>query len=193
MVVAFDATVLSGAFLSPRGPNFRLLRLAASGGPLRGFTSDVAGQEFRRHALGATWERVYEEEIVDEFLETFAPLFDIDNVVAAPIGRPGLALGEWTYLHGRPLGEVVYELTGRSRPDLLENIDAQPTVQENGFDPNDVHLVCAAAIADANAICTNDSGYTFDRIGSIQIVNPVSLALEFDLIPQPTAAEVIDE
>jgi hypothetical protein len=50
-VVAFDATVLSGALLKPNGINFEVLVRAAEGVPFRGFTTDVAGVEFVRNAL----------------------------------------------------------------------------------------------------------------------------------------------
>jgi hypothetical protein len=51
VLVCFDATVLCGALRRPVGPNFRLLRLAAAGVVIDGFTTEVAGMEFVRNAL----------------------------------------------------------------------------------------------------------------------------------------------
>jgi hypothetical protein len=47
MRVAFDTTVLWGAFHNPAGPNFELLALAAQRTPvLDGFITDAVGAEF---------------------------------------------------------------------------------------------------------------------------------------------------
>jgi hypothetical protein len=51
-------------------------------------------------------------ELIEAFLDHFAPLFNPDNIQPSPIGR---ALPMQVSLHNRPIGEVVYELTGRTR------------------------------------------------------------------------------
>jgi hypothetical protein len=52
MRVAFDTTVLWGAFHRPAGPNFALLALAAQRTPvLDGFITDVVGAEFSWRAI----------------------------------------------------------------------------------------------------------------------------------------------
>jgi hypothetical protein len=127
--VAFDATVLSGALLKPNGINFELLIRAAEGVPFRGFTTDVAGVEFVRNALegfgSGEAARRYGAEEIEAFLETFAPLFDDDNVQASPMGR---ALTGNHALHDMPLGQVLYELTGRDDESLLADLESQPPV-----------------------------------------------------------------
>ncbi len=127
--MAFDATVLCGALLNPRGLEFELLVRAAVGAPFRGFTTEVVGMEFLRNALSGFGTgdrfRVYDKHEVAEFLDTFAPLFAIDNIRASPLGR---ALMPNHALHDRPLGEVLYELTGQTDDALLEDLESQPTV-----------------------------------------------------------------
>lgn len=69
--------------------------------------------------------RVYDEDELEEFLDTFAPLFDVDNIHASPLGR---ALTANHALHDRPLGEVLFELTGQTDDSLLADLEGQPTV-----------------------------------------------------------------
>jgi hypothetical protein len=156
--------------------------------PFRGFTTDVVGFEFLRNAyagFGAGQRlRRYTEAEVAEFLDTFAPLFDADNIHAAPIGR---ALTPNHELHDRPVGEVIYELTGREDTRLLEELEAQPTVTPGPslrhFDPFDLHLALTAVRDGADALCTsNTTDYTMDRIGPVRIVTPMRLADEYGLL-----------
>lgn len=141
MLVCFDATVLCGAIRKPTGINFKLLELAAASVALEGFTSDVAGMEFVRNALDGLGGVSYEIELIDAFLEHFAPLFNPDNVEPSPIGR---ALPRCTSLHNRPIGEVVYELTGRTHPELLMALPEQLRLVAGQFDPYDVHFAGCA-------------------------------------------------
>jgi hypothetical protein len=112
MLACFDATVLCGAIRKPTGYNFKLLELAAGRAVLSGFTTDVAGMEFVRNALDGLSGVTYDMELIEAFLDHFAPLFNPDNIQPSPIGR---ALPMQVSLHNRPIGEVVYELTGRTR------------------------------------------------------------------------------
>jgi hypothetical protein len=127
--VAFDATVLCGALLKPNGLEFELLLRAAQGFPFRGFTTEVVGMEFLRNAhmgFGAgTRFRAYDQDELAEFLDTFEPLFDPDDVHASPVGR---ALTENHALHDKPIGEVLYELTGKTGESLLADLESQPSV-----------------------------------------------------------------
>jgi hypothetical protein len=136
--------------------------------------------EFVRHAHeGLTGERYTTEEI-EEFLDAFTPLFEPDNIAPSPIGR---SLTQQTYLHDQPLGEIVYHLTGCSREDLLENLNAQVRVTVAEFDPNDVHLVAAAVDAGADAICTaNATDYTMSHIGAMEVLTPFQLGRRFGLV-----------
>ncbi len=119
MLVCFDATVLCGAIRKPTGYNFKLLELAAGGAVLSGFTTDIAGMEFIRNALDGLSGVIYDMEMIEAFLDHFAPLFNPDNIQPSPIGR---ALPMQVSLHNRPIGEVVYELTGRTRDELLAGL-----------------------------------------------------------------------
>jgi hypothetical protein len=87
MLVCFDATVLCGAIRKPTGYNFKLLELAAGGAVLSGFTTDVAGMEFVRNALEGLSGVTYDMELIEAFLDHFAPLFNPDNIQPSPIGR----------------------------------------------------------------------------------------------------------
>lgn len=117
MKVFFDATVWCGAILRPAGVSVRLLDLAARGGPMRGATSDVVLLEFYRHATGGTFNRRFEPEDVWDYVRAHQPLLEIEQ---APVGR---SLPSRTDLHNLPLNEVVYHLTGKTREDLLAELD----------------------------------------------------------------------
>jgi hypothetical protein len=119
VLVCFDATVLCGALRRPTGPNFRLLELAAEGVVVEGFTTEVVGMEFVRNALEGLGGVQYEIAVVEEFLDAFGALFDPDRVATSPVGR---SLTNQTWLHNRPIGEVVYHLTGKTRADLLADL-----------------------------------------------------------------------
>jgi hypothetical protein len=187
--VAFDATVLCRALLNPLGVEFELLVRAADGVPFRGFTTDVVGFEFLRNAYegfgaGERFRRYTQDELT-EFLDTFAPLFDAGNIHAAPIGR---ALTPNHELHDKPVGEVIFELTGHRYTSLLEELEAQPTVTPGPslrhFDPFDLHLALTAVRDGADAVCTsNTTDYTMEmeRIGPVRIVTPAELAADYGL------------
>src|SRR4051812_32380098 len=113
MKVFFDATVWCAAILQPKGVNARLLDLAAIGGPIEGVTSDVVLLELYRHAVEGNLGIVFESDDVWAFVLAHSPLIDIAN---APIGR---SLPQRTALHNLPVGQVVYELTGKTRDDLV--------------------------------------------------------------------------
>lgn len=147
--MAFDATVLCRALLNPHGLEFELLVRAGDGIPFRGFTNDVAGMEFLRNAYagfgaGERFRRYAEHEL-EEFLNTFAPLFAVDNIRASPLGR---ALTPNHALHDRPVGEVIHAMTGQDDTTLLKELEAQPKVTPGPslrhFDPFDLHLALVA-------------------------------------------------
>jgi hypothetical protein len=60
-------------------------------------------------------------ELIEAFLDHFSPLFNPENVEPSPIGR---ALPVQASLHNRPIGEIVYELTGYIR--VHDGIRAEP-------------------------------------------------------------------
>jgi hypothetical protein len=127
--------------------------------------------------------RVYTEDEISEFLDTFSPLFDAASIRESSLGRP---LTRNHALHDRPLGEVLYELTGRTDESLLTDIEAQPTVTPGAslkhFDPLDLHLVLVAVRDGADVLCTsNVRDYTMDRIGPVRIATPATLADDYGL------------
>lgn len=185
--MAFDATVLCRALLNPVGVEFELLLRAAQGRPFRGFTTEVVGIEFLRNAhmgFGAGDRfRTYDQGELEEFLDTFAPLFDVENIHTSPLGR---ALTANHALHDQPLGEVLYELTGQTDETLLADLERQPTVTPGPslrhFDPFDLHLALVAVRDGANVLCTsNTTDYTMASIGRVRIATPAALADEYGL------------
>jgi hypothetical protein len=60
--------------------------------------------EFVRNALEGLGGVRYDIDIIDDFLDAFGALFDPDNVATSPIGR---SLTQQTWLHNRPIGEIV--------------------------------------------------------------------------------------
>jgi hypothetical protein len=173
--------------LNARSIEFELLVRAAGGMPFAGFTTEVVGMEFLRNAYDGfsvgDRQRRFTEEDVEAFLELFVPLFDAANIRDSPLGR---ALTPNHSLHDKPLGQVVYELTGRTRPELLEDLDQHPAVRSGAsvahFDPFDLHLVLAAIEHGATMICTNNTtDYSMGSIGDIAVVTPTALADAFGL------------
>lgn len=186
-MVAFDATVLCRALLNPSGVEFELLVRAAQGFPFRGFTTEVVGMEFLRNAymgFGAGDHfRTFEPDELEEFLDTFAPLFAVGKIRASPLGR---ALTPDHALHDRPLGEVVYEMTGPSDESLVADLEGQPTVTPGPslrhFDPFDLHLALVAVRDGADVLCTsNTTDYSMDNIGHVRIATPANLADDYGL------------
>ena len=180
MLVCFDATVLCGALRTPTGHNFKLLELAAHGGVLEGFTTEVAGMEFVRNALEGLGEVRYEMEDIEAFLDAFGALFDPDNVATSPIGR---SLTGETWLHNRPIGEVVHHLTGRTRDDLLADLPEQLRVVVGEFDAFDVHLVAAAVNRGADLICSANRRHLPEGrlAGDLHVIGPGALAAELGI------------
>lgn len=180
MLVCFDATVLCGALRRPTGINFRLLEMAADGVLFQGFTNEVAGFEFVRNALDGLGGVVYTMEEVTAFLDAFEPLFDPDNVAESPIGR---SLTDKTWLHGRPVGEVVFALTGRRHEDVLANLPDQLRVESGELDPYDVHVVAAAVVREADAICSSNARHLPEGtlLGELRVVRPGTLAAELGI------------
>ncbi len=175
MLVAFDATVLCGALRKPTGYNFKLLDFAAEGTVLEGFTTDIAGMEFVRNAIDGIGGVSYDMELIEAFLDYFAPVFDPENIESSPIGR---ALPAQTYLHNRPIGEIVYELTGRTREDLLHGLPQQLRLLAGEFDAYDVHLVAAAVARDADVIRSANRTHLPEGplAGDLQVIGPGRLA-----------------
>jgi hypothetical protein len=171
LLVCFDATVLCGALRQPAGLNFRLLQVAADGVILDGFTTEVAGIEFIRNALDGLSGVRYDIGLIEAFLDGFGPLFDPENVAPSPIGR---SLTSQTWLHNKPIGEVVYHLTGRTREQLLQGLPEQLRVVSGEFDAHDVHLVAAAVQRGAEVICSSNRRHLPEGLlaGGIEVMGP---------------------
>jgi predicted nucleic acid-binding protein len=180
VLAVFDATVLCGALRKPTGYNFKLLELAADGTLLQGFTTDIAGMEFVRNALDGLGGVSYEMELIEAFLDHFAPLFNPDNIEPSPIGR---ALPVQTSLHNRPIGEIVYELTGRTRDDLLDGLSQQLRLLAGEFDAYDIHLVAAAVACNADVICSANRSHLPEGplAGHLQVIGPGRLAVDLGI------------
>lgn len=194
MRVAFDTTVLWGAFHRPAGPNFASLALAAQRTPvLDGFITDVVGAEFWWRATqqgikgpGRRVPRTYSEQELEPFLEAFKVLFEPASMARAPMSR---SLGRYAGLVGLSLGEFLYAVTGKDREALLSAATAAFPVTFESMDLADLHVLCGALQNSAGIICSSDSKLlSYDPIGSIRVTPPVALADELGLIDSPTSS-----
>jgi hypothetical protein len=104
-----------------------------------------------------------------------ADLFNPENVESSPIGR---ALPAQASLHNRPIGEVVYELTGRTREDLLDGFASAAEAARGRVRRYDVHLVAAAVARDADVICSANRTHLPEGplAGDLQVIGPGRLA-----------------
>jgi hypothetical protein len=176
----FDATVICGAFVRPFSANYQLLALADDG-VIDGFATDVAAYEFVRHARAGSLSRdgvPAPEALIAGFFDGFPNLFDPATTPRVSIGRNVL---DRAVLFGRPVGQVVHELTGRSRADLVADLEEQQVVGIDDFDPADLHLLVAAVEQKADTICTsNTTDFKQASYGEIRIIRPHELLAELN-------------
>jgi hypothetical protein len=194
MRVAFDTTVLWGAFHRPGGPNFALLALAAQRAPvLDGFITDVVGAEFWWRATqqgvkgpGQTVARTYSERELEPFFDAFEALFEPQTMARVSQGR---SLGRYAGLVGLSLGEYLHAVTGKDRAALLTAATAAFPVTFEPMDLADLHVLCGAFENAAEIICTSDTKLLgYDPIGSVRVRSPVALATELGLIDTGTSS-----
>lgn len=176
----FDATVICGAFVRPYSANYRLLA-AADDGLIDAFTTDVSAYEFVRNARSGALSRdgtPAPEALITEFFDGFPHIFDPETTPRVSIGRNILHL---PLLFNRPVGEVVYELTGRTREALLDDLDQQQMLHVGDFDPADLYVLVAAVEGGADTICTsNTNDFRQTRYGGIRVVKPHQLLAELE-------------
>jgi len=175
--VLFDATVICGAFVRPDGVNYKLLELADDG-LIDGFTTDVAAYEFVYNAYKGrlTGGDPVESELLSEFLDGFPHLFDPAITPRVSIGRNVV---DRVWMLRKPVGQVVYELTGRQRADLLAELRDQQIVGVEDFDPSDLHLLVAAVEQRADIVCTsNTTDFKQPAYGDIRMATPAALYRE---------------
>ncbi len=193
MRVAFDTTVLWGAFFRPAGPSFSLLALAAQRSPvLDGFITDVVGAEFWWRASqqgvkgpGDSVARTYSEQELLPFLEVFEVLFAPEGMERAPISR---SLGTYAAMVGMALGEFLHAVTGVDREALLSSATLATPVTFESIDIADLHVICGALANDAGLLCSSDKGLLgLDPIGQLRVGPPSVLAHELGLIPNPSS------
>jgi predicted nucleic acid-binding protein len=175
--VLFDATVICGAFVRPDGANYRLLELADDG-LIDGITTDVAAYEFAYNAYkgNLTGGRQVDADLLTDFLDGFPHLFDPAATPRVSIGRNVV---EQVWALGKPVGRVVFDLTGRRRTDLLAELADQQVVGIEDFDPSDLHLLVAAVEQRADLVCTsNTTDFKRPTYGTIRVVTPSVLHRE---------------
>lgn len=187
MRVAFDTTVLWGAFFG-NGPNFRLLALAAERScTLDGFITDAVGAEFWWRATqqgvkhpGDRTRRTFAIDEIEPFLSAFEPLFKPEALQQAPLSR---SLGRYAGLVGTPLGEMLHIITGRDRHALLTARTLNFPATFETVDIADLHVIAGAVENRADILCSSDRRtLKLDPIGSLSVVRPEVLAAEFGLI-----------
>jgi hypothetical protein len=88
-----------------------------------------------------------------------------------------------TWLHSRPIGEVVYHLTGRTREHLLAELPEQLRVVAGELDAHDVHLVAAAVERGADVICSSNRRHLPEGrlAGDLRVLGPGGLAAELGI------------
>jgi predicted nucleic acid-binding protein len=173
-LILFDATVMCGAFVSPYGVNYQLLNLADEG-RIEGLTTDVAAYEFAYNALKGALTRgvVPDPQLVTDFFDSFPHLFDPETTPRVSIGRNVV---EQVWMNKKPVGEVVWSLTGRTRDDLLQELATQQVVAIEDYDPTDLHLLVAAVEQKADIICSsNTRDLKQETYGSIINMTPRAL------------------
>ena len=173
----FDATVVCGAFVRPYGPNYKLLEFA-NDGLIDGLTTDVSAHEFVYNAYqgNLTHGQEVDEALLGEFFDNFPRLFDPDATPRASIGRN---LVDRVWMLKKPVGQVVWEITGRSRDDLLETLERQQLVGIDDFDPSDLYLLVAAVEQEVDILCTsNTRDFKQATYGTIRIATPSDLYRE---------------
>src|SRR5437867_3066306 len=131
-------------------------------------------------ALKGLGGRTYSLDEVEAFLDVFEPLFDPQNVARSPIGR---AVVRRTDLHNKPIGQVVYELTGRDRSELLRDLGDQARLMPSEFDYADLHLVVSAVAHHADLICSSNRRDLPEGplLPGIEVVGPGRLCERFGL------------
>jgi len=193
MRVAFDTTVLWGAFFSPTGPNFSLLALAAQRTPvLDGFITDVVGAEFWWRATqqgikgpGQRVPRTYSEQELLPFIEAFEVLFEPSSMERAPLSR---SLGRYAGLVGLRLGEFLHVVTGVDRDGLITSATLASPVTFESMDIADLHVICGALANDAELLCSSDQRLLgYEPIGELRIIPPGLLAEELGLTGSDTS------
>lgn len=79
----------------------------------------------------------------------------------------------------KPVGQVVYELTGRRQADLLTQLREQQVVGIEDFDPSDLHLLVAAVEQEADIVCSsNTTDLKQPAYGTIRVATPPVLYRE---------------
>jgi predicted nucleic acid-binding protein len=175
--VLFDATVICGAFVKPYSVNYTLLELA-NDGLIDGMTTDVVAYEFVYNAYKGklTGDEPVDPVLLTEFLDGFPRLFDPETTPRVSIGRNVV---DRVWMLRKPVGQVVYELTGRRRGDLLTQLHEQQLVDIDDFDPSDLHLLVAAVEQEADIVCSsNTTDLKQPAYGSIRIAMPSALYRE---------------
>jgi predicted nucleic acid-binding protein len=179
VLVEFDATVLCGALVNPYSKNAQLLELAADG-ILPAFATDVVGYEFVYNALKGNLTKKrdpFTAEEVEAFVDSFGELFQPENVRRVSVGRD---LTNLFWAHQKPVGQVLYELTGRTHDALLDDLHQQQVLAIEDFDPTDLHLLVAAIEHGATHVCTmNRTDLKQDRYGPVEIIEPLPLLLAY--------------
>jgi predicted nucleic acid-binding protein len=154
-LVVYDATIICGAFVSPDSVNYKLLELADDG-QIEATVTDLTAYEFVYNAYKGKLTRgqPLEPDQLQEFMDGFPNLFDPATAPRVSIGR---SITDQVWMHKRPVGQVVYEITGRRVEELLKGIEAQQVISVDDFDPNDLHLIVTAIEQEASFICTHNT------------------------------------
>ncbi|MBE0448074.1 MAG: PIN domain-containing protein [Actinobacteria bacterium] len=170
MRVLLDTTVLCGALVQPNSINFKLLMLAK--GPFFDpIISEVVVYEFINKCRAGIKGRQFSEEDLDDFWAVIAPLLEPENIERISIGRR--YAGDVKFF-GKPIEQVIHEITQRRSSDLLD-IARASGLKYQDIDPYDLHLLVAAIEHDCDCICTSNTKDLPSTIGRAIVVKPGKL------------------
>lgn len=166
-----DTNNLCASILSPKGTANQLLKLGLQK-VYEPVITEVLIAEFMnkcRAGMGKNNRFKYTEKEIDSFLESLYPMLSVENIRKVSIGR-GFMLDPRAYR--MPLHEVLYELTNRTRDDLLDTIWQKTRVMPSQVDLDDLHVMVGALETDRDAIITRNLKDFPNSLGRIQIMTP---------------------
>ncbi|HEU4965167.1 MAG TPA: PIN domain-containing protein [Bacilli bacterium] len=166
--ILLDTYNYCAAILQPYGGCHRLIELGRRN-VFEPVTTDVIMAEFvAKCRQGMTKKNItFSEEQIQRFVDALRPMLTIKNMKKVSIGRDYIPTPEGYKL---PLNELLFQITGRSREDLLEVVWAHGKIMPSKADLRDLHVIVAAIEQDCDYIVTNNTKDFPKQIGKIRVI-----------------------